>query len=145
MPNFEQFKQDLPLLVESGLIAIKQGDEENAKKLFTAVGIMDPADTTHKLGFGLIAMHKLDIKNAQKHFNELIEADEENWRAKAFLAFSHVVSTLQDGSPDEKIAALRKGADLATEVLQKCDVPSTRQLAQSVLDWEKEMQEKKPS
>lgn len=142
MVGMQDFVEDLPLLVEAGLVAIKQGDEESAKKLFNAVGIIDPKNITKKMGYGLIALHKMDIKNAQKQFNEVLQSEQTNWRAQAFLAFSYVLSVLQDGSNEEKIDALRKGAELAQEVVDKSDAATTRTLAQSVLDWEKELMDK---
>ncbi len=139
MATLQDFKEDLPLLVESGLVAIKQGDEESAKKLFNAVGILDPQNLARKMGFGLIALHKMDITSAQRQFNEILEVEQTNYRAKAFLAFSYILSVLQERSDQEKIEALQKGAELAQEVLDKSDAPTTRQLAQSLLDWEKEL------
>lgn len=139
MATLQDFKEDLPFLVESGLIAIKQGDEESAKKLFNAVGIIDPQNLAKKMGYGLISLHKMDIRNAQKSFQEILTVEQTNWRAQAFLAFSYILSVLQDGSNEEKIEALRKGAELAQEVLDKCEAPTTRQLAQSLIDWEKEL------
>lgn len=142
MATLQEFREDLPILVESGLIAIKQGDEESAKKLFNAIGIIDPQNMAKKMGYGLISLHKMDIKNAQKSFIEILQVEQTNWRAQAFLALSYVLSVLQDGSSDEKIKALQKGAELAREVIEKSDAPSTVQLAQSLLDWERELQEK---
>jgi tetratricopeptide (TPR) repeat protein len=142
MSSLQDFRDDLPLLVESGLVAIKQGDEESAKKLFNAVGILDPQNMAKKMGFGLISLHKMDIHNAQKSFQEILTVEQTNWRAQAFLAFSYILSVLQDGSNDEKLSALKKGAELAQEVIEKSDAASTRQLAQSLLDWERELQGK---
>lgn len=142
MATFQEFRDDLPLLVEAGLIAIKQGDEESAKKIFNSLGIIDPQNMAKKMGYGLIALHKMDIKTAQKSFSEILKVEQANWRAQAFLALSYVLSVLQDGSSEDKIEALRKGAELSQEVLEKSDSPSTKQLAQSLLDWEKELQEK---
>lgn len=139
MATLQDFRDDLPLLVESGLVAIKQGDEESAKKLFNAVGILDPKNLAKKMGFGLIALHKMDIQTAQRNFNEILQVEQTNWRAQAFLAFSYILSVLQDGPNEEKIESLRKGAELAQEVVQKSDAASTKQLAQSLLDWEKEL------
>ena len=136
----KEFKQDLGLLVEAGLIAIKQGDEDSAKKLFEAANILDPGTTAAKMGHGLIALHKMDIKTARKHFSEILKSEKDNYRAKAFLAFTNVLSILQDGSDADKIAALKEGAKQAQEVLDKCKEPSTRELAQSLLDWENELQ-----
>ena len=142
MAKLEDFKEDVALLVESGLVAIKQGDEESAKKLFNAVGILHPKNLAKKMGFGLIALHKMDISTAQKNFNEILHEEKTNWRAQAFLAFSYILSVLQEGTNDVKIESLRRGAELSQEVLDHCDVPSTRQLAQSLLDWERELVEK---
>lgn len=144
MATLQEFREDLPILVESGLIAIKQGDEESAKKLFNAIGVIDPQNMAKKMGYGLIALHKMDLKNAQKSFLEILQVEQTNWRAQAFLAFSYILSVLQDGSGEDKIKALQKGAELAREVLDKSDAPSTLQLAQSLLDWEKELQDKVP-
>lgn len=142
MATLQDFRDDLPLLVEGGLIAIKQGDEESAKKLFNAIGVVDPQNMARKMGHGLIALHKMDIKTAQKNFNEILQVEQTNWRAQAFLAFSYILSVLEDGSNEEKYHALQKGGQLAQEVLEKSDAPSTRQLAQSLLDWEQELQNK---
>lgn len=142
MATLQDFREDLPLLVEGGLIAIKQGDEESAKKLFNAVGVVDPQNMARKMGYGLISLHKMDIKTAQKSFQEILQVEQTNWRAQAFLAFSHILSVLQEGSAEEKYKSLQTGAKLAQEVIDKSDAPSTRQLAQSLLDWEKELQDK---
>ena len=142
MATLQDFREDLPLLVEGGLIAIKQGDEESAKKMFNAVGIVDPQNMARKMGYGLISLHKMDIKTAQKNFQEILQVEQTNWRAQAFLAFSHILSVLQEGTAEEKYKALETGAKLAQEVVEKSDAASTRQLAQSLLDWEKELQDK---
>ncbi len=141
MSTLQDFREDLSLLVEGGLIAIKQGDEEGAKKLFNAVGVIDPQNMARKMGYGLISLHKMDIKTAQKSFQEILQVEQTNWRAQAFLAFSHILSVFQDGSPEEKRKSLEMGAKLAQEVMEKSDAESTRKLAQSLLDWEHELQE----
>ena len=142
MVTLQDFKEDLPLLVESGLVAIKQGDEESARKLFNAIGILDPQNTAPKMGFGLIALHKMDIPSAQKHFQELLEIEKTNWRAQGFLALAHLLSVLRDGTDDQKRESLELAAGLAQGVLDNSQEPSTRQLAQSLLDWEKELMNK---
>lgn len=139
MATLQDFHEDLPLLIESGLVAIKQGDEESAKKLFNAVGIIDPQNSAKKMGYGLISLHKMDIRHAQKCFNEILQVEQANWRAQSFLAFSYILSVLQDGTNDEKVNALKKGAELAQEVVNKCDALTTKALAQSLLDWEQEL------
>ena len=136
------FKKDLPLFVELGLIAIKQGDEQSATKLFNAVALIDPQHETVELGAGLIALHKMELSKAQTHFKKLLGGEKNNWRAQAFLAFTYVLFIMEAGSDEEKLKYLQEGHKLAQEVLERSDEPSTRQLAQSVLDWEIELQQK---
>lgn len=142
MTALADFEKDLALFVEVGLIAIKQGDEESASKLFKAVALIDPNHETVDLGAGLIALHKMELIKAQSHFKKLLGAKEKNWRAQAFLALTHVLSIMQAEKDEDKLKHLQEGYKLAQEVLENCDEPSTMQLAQSVIDWEKEMQQK---
>lgn len=141
MATLQDFKADLPFLIEAGMVAIKQGDEESAKKLFSAVGILDPKNTLRQLGFGLIALHKMELPQAMNLFNEILGQEPKNYRAMAFLGFAHMLNVMgKDKTSDEQIASLRKAAELSVEVLNNSDIPTTRQLAQSVLDWESEIQ-----
>ena len=144
MKTTEEFKKDLAIMVEAGLVAIKQGDEDSAQKLFDAAKVLEPASSAPSMGYGLIALHKMDIAGAKNYFLQILKHEEDNYRAKAFLAFTNVLSILQSGARDEqKIEGLREGARLAQEVLDKCREPSTRELAQSLLDWESELQKGK--
>jgi hypothetical protein len=141
MATLQDFKADLPLLVETALIAIKQGDEESAKKLFSAVGVLDPKNTIRQLGFGLISLHKMELPQAMNYFQEILGVEPKNYRAMAFLGFTHMLNVMGKGkTSDEQLASLKKAAELSQEVLNNSDVPTTRQLAQSVLDWENELQ-----
>lgn len=141
MATLQEFKNDLPLLVEMGLIAIKQGDEESAKKLFNSISVIDPQSTMKKMGYGLIAIHKMDIKNGIKLFDEIIQVEPTNYRAQAFLGFAYLLSTLkEETSKEDKLKGLKKGIELAQDVLNKTESASTKQLAQSLIDWEKELQ-----
>ncbi len=143
MTALQEFKQDLSLILEAGLIAIKQGDEESAKKLFNAIGVIDPKTTSKQMGYGLISLHKMDIKNAIKQFEEVLKMDAQNYRAEAFLGLAHILSVFQETTSNEdKLKSLKKGAELAHNVLQKSQEPSTRQLAESLLQLERELQEK---
>lgn len=141
MATIEEFKKDIPSLVEAGLIAIKQGDEESAKKLFNAVGAIDPANIAKDMGFGLIALHKMELATAKKLFQKVLDKEPENYRAKAFLSFACVLSTMDASlSNEEKVENLQKAAEYANTVLSKSKEETSRTLAQSVLDWEKELE-----
>ena len=142
MVNLKDFNADIGLLAEGGMIAIKQGDEESAKKLFNAVGILDPKSTTKKMGYGLIAVHKMDVPQSISIFKELYESDPNNRRAQAFLAFSYMLSLLEKkGSEEEKMLNLKEGIRHAQESHDNATDESTLQLSQSILDWQKELNE----
>lgn len=144
MAKFDEFIEDFPLLVELGLIAIKQGDEEGAHKLFNAAGLLNPQSTVKKMGLGLIAMHKLDLVNARKYFQEVINEEPNNFRASAFLGLSYVLTAFEDSVPkEERIDCLKKGTEIAIQVSNEPGAQQTeKQLAFSILDLEKEIQEK---
>lgn len=143
MKDLKEVHEDLALFVESGMIAIKQGDEESARKIFNALKLINPEHESVEMGFGLIALHKMDLPMARKHFEKLMNGTKKNWRAQAFLALSHVLGIVKEKSDDLKLKSLKIAYTLAGEVVENCEDPSTKQLAQSVLDWEKEMQMKK--
>jgi Flp pilus assembly protein TadD len=142
MAKLQDFKKDIPLLVESGLIAIKQGDEDSAKKLFTAVGVLDPKNSATKMGFGLIALHKMDLTMAEKNFKEVLKIEKTNYRAQAFLGFSYILSVIREKDAEKRAQKLKEGMDLVSEVYAKADNESTKKLAESLLEWVKEIQEK---
>lgn len=142
MAQLQDFKKDIPLLVESGLIAIKQGDEDSAKKLFRAVGILDPQNTATKMGFGLIALHKMDLTTAEKNFKDVLNTEKNNYRAQAFLGFSYILSVIREKDPEKREEKVKQGMELVSEVYKNADSDSTRNLAASLLEWGKEIEEK---
>jgi hypothetical protein len=140
MEVLQEFQEDLSLLVEGGLLAIKQGDEESAKKLFNAVDILDASGLQKKFGYGLIALHKMEIDNAVKQFEEILQKEKQNWRAQAFLGFAYILSIFSDVTDMVKEKNLKKAAELAKEVVTNCKEESTVRVGQSILDWEAEIQ-----
>jgi hypothetical protein len=142
MTTLTEFNEDLALFVESGMIAIKQGDEESARKLFNAVKVIDPTNENVDMGFGLIGLHKMDLPVAKKHFEKLTKGPAKHWRAQAFLALANILSIMKEDSGEAKLKSLQTAYALAEEVVQECEDETIKQLAQSVLDWEKEMQQK---
>lgn len=142
MSAFEEFKNSIPLLVEAGLIAIKQGDEDSAKKLFNGVAVIDPNHSAIPLGHALIALHKLDLDNAEKKFLEVLQKDPDNYQAKAFLSFTYVLCAMEAKDKEKQLNCLKTGTELAEDVLKNCNVETTKQLARSVLEWEMQLVEK---
>ncbi len=144
MATLDEFKKEIPFLVEAGLLAIKQGDEQSAKAIFDAVEILDPQTTLKKMGYGIIAMQKMDTQQAEKYFKQVLEKEPENYRAQAFLGLVYILIVTEGKTTDKKklMDHLKKGTELAQNVINKSDSPTTKNLAQSVLDWEQQIQEK---
>ena len=136
MADLDVFKEDFALLFEAGMVAIKQGDEASAKALFQALQVLDPEHTAHELGSGLLHLHKMELTKAEVLFRAIVEKDPENWSAKAFLSLTLMMIVLQQGSSFEvRRESLERCLQLADQVLESCEVESTRALAKSVLDW----------
>lgn len=143
MATLQDFQSDLSMLVEGGLLAIKQGDEESAKKLFNAVDVLEPGGLQKKFGYGLIALHKMEVENAMTQFEEILQKDKQNWRAQAFLAFACMLSIFSEGVSNAiKEKNLRRAMDLALEVVANCKEEGILKVAQSIIDWETEVQAK---
>lgn len=136
MADLDVFKEDFALLFEAGMVAIKQGDEASAKALFQALQVLDPEHTAHELGSGLLHLHKMELTKAEVLFRAIVEKDPENWSVKAFLSLTLMMIVLQQGSSFEvRRESLERCLQLADQVLESCEVESTRALAKSVLDW----------
>lgn len=136
MADLDVFKEDFALLFEAGMVAIKQGDEASVKALFQALQVLDPEHTAHELGSGLLHLHKMELTKAEVLFRAIVEKDPENWSAKAFLSLTLMMIVLQQGSSFEvRRESLERCLQLADQVLESCEVESTRALAKSVLDW----------
>jgi Tfp pilus assembly protein PilF len=142
MVAYDEFKKDIPLFVEAGLIAIKQGDEDSAKKLFQGVEVIDPNHPTIPMGQALVSLHKMELAVAEKKFLEVLQKDSNNYQAKAFLSFTYILSAMEEKNKDKQINYLKTSTELAQDVLQNSDVETTKTLARSVLDWEMQLIEK---
>ncbi|MBQ8498837.1 hypothetical protein [Chlamydia sp.] len=136
MADLDVFKEDFALLFEAGMVAIKQGDEASAKALFQALHVLDPEHAGYELGVGLIYLHKMELTKAENLFRAVAEKDPDNWSAKAFLSLTLMMIVLQQGSSFEvRRESLERCLLLAEQVLENCEIESTRALVRSVLDW----------
>ncbi len=82
---WKHYKEDWLLFTESGFIAVNQADEDAALKLFKAAEMLNPENTLPRVGFGYLHLHKLELKQAVKIFEAVLEKDPGNDMAKAFL------------------------------------------------------------
>lgn len=120
----KKFKEDFILLAEAGFIAVNQADEDAALKLFKAAEMLDPKNILPKIGFGYLHLHKLELKQAIKYFDEVLEIDSHNEMAKAFKGLS--------------VSMMPHGADKGEKILEqtvKSKDPNIKKLAHSAIDF----------
>ena len=129
----KNYKDDFILLAEAGFIAVNQADEDAALKLFKAAELLDPANPLPKLGFGYLHLHKLELKQAVKNFEDVLDKDPRNDMAKAFmgLCLSMMPNTVDKG---EKIL----------EQSMKSKDPLIKQMAGSAIDFVDKFIQKTP-
>ena len=88
MTTFKAYKPDWILFAEAGFIAVNQADEDAALKLFRAASLLEPTNILPKIGFGYLHLHKLELKEAIRCFEEVLDQDPANEMAKTFLGLS---------------------------------------------------------
>jgi hypothetical protein len=134
--KIEEFKDDFPLLLEAGFIAVKQLDETSAVRIFHAAQVIKPGSTAPQLGLGYISLNKLEVKEARKIFEEIVAKEPENYLARTFLGICFLLT-----KPKRK-----QGEEIIQQVLAEAVDPTVKSLAQLSLDWaEKDFKTSKAS
>lgn len=128
-----KYKEDFILLAEAGFIAVNQADEDAALKLFRAAEVLKPKNVLPKLGFGYLHLHKLELKDAIKYFEQVLDEEPNNQMAKAFmgLCYSMMPNTVEKG---EKML----------EQTSKTKDPMIKELASSAMDFVEKFIKKSP-
>lgn len=131
------FKEDFAMLIEGGLIAVKQLDEVAALRIFEAAELLSPDNMAPRLGVGYVALNKLDLKGAAKSFQEVIDKEPENHLAHVFLGMTFL---FDKKNPDNQ----KKGAKMIREAMEKSTDPAVKTLGEaSIEDWMKKEAKKK--
>lgn len=120
-----ELKGDFPLLIEAGFVAVNQNDEASALRLFHAAQVLEPMSTAPKIGFGFIALNKLELEEAEKHFQGVLKSDSEHHLAQAFLGITLAFN--------EKTRS--KGRELLEDAMEKSDDPHVKNLGEVSLGW----------
>ncbi|PIS02086.1 MAG: SctF chaperone SctG [Chlamydiae bacterium CG10_big_fil_rev_8_21_14_0_10_42_34] len=120
----KKYKEDFVLLAEAGFIAVNQADEDAALKLFKAAELLDPSNILPKLGFGYLHLHKLELKQAVKNFEDVLDKDPQNDMAKAFMGLC--LSMMPD--------AIAKGEKILTQTLKSKD-PMIKEMSGSAIEF----------
>ncbi|NGX44809.1 MAG: hypothetical protein K1060chlam3_00984 [Candidatus Anoxychlamydiales bacterium] len=134
MSVLDEYKNDFLLFVESGFIAINQTDEDSTLKLFKAAELLDKTNPLIKIGFGYLALHKLELKKAITAFEEILKKDPKNDMAKAFLGIAISMTPKN----------MLKGEKLLEETLQSDD-KEVKKLATIALDFVDKFIKKEPT
>jgi tetratricopeptide (TPR) repeat protein len=134
MTSWNKYKEDFVLLLEAGFIAVNQADEESALKLFKAAELLNPKSTLPKVGFGYLHLHKLDLKQACKAFEEVLEAEPKNEMARALLGIALTLGP----------TTMAKGEALIEETRHSKD-PMLQQLSKTAADFVDTCLKKPPS
>jgi len=129
----KKYKDDFILLAEAGFIAVNQADEDSALKLFKAAELLDPKNILPKLGFGYLHLHKLELKQAVKNFEGVLEIDPHNDMAKAFMGLC--LSMMPN--------SVEKGEKILEQTLKSKD-PEIKQMAGSAIDFVEKFIKKTP-
>lgn len=123
--NMDTFKEDFPLLIEAGFVAVKQLDEISATRIFNAAQMISPHSTAPQIGLGYIALNKLEVKKATGIFEKVVEQEPTNYLAQTFLGICFLLS-----KPKRK-----KGEKLIQEAMSKSDDPTIKNLGTVSLQW----------
>lgn len=131
----QKYKDDFILLAEAGFIAINQGDEDAAIKLFKASETLNPDNLLPKIGFGYMHLCKLELKQAAKIFEDILHQDSHNEIAKALLGLSLSLNP----------AEVSKGEKVLEEACAKAKDPMVKDLAKNSLEFVEKFVKKSPS
>lgn len=134
MTSWHDFKKEWILLLEVGFIAVNQADEDSALKLFKAAELLKPDNALPKVGFGYLHLHKLELKQACKMFEEALEIEPANDMAKALLGISMSMAP----------TSLEKGEKILEQTLKSHD-PLIKSLSTTALDFVDQFLKKAPS
>lgn len=133
--DLKKYKDHFIVMVEAGFIAVNQADEDSALKLFKAAGLLDPSNLLPKVGVGYLHLCKLELKQACKIFNEILEIDPKNEMATTFLGLSMSLN------PAEVV----KGEKILEESASKSKDPMVKTLATSAIEFVEKFVKKNPS
>ena len=125
MVDLEKHKKYFLLFVEMGFIAVNQADEDAALKLFKTAEILNPENSFPKIGLGYLHLHKLELKQACKLFEEVLSKEPTNEMAKTLLGISLSMT------PDKGI----KGEKILQEAVNKADDPAIKTCASTALSF----------
>lgn len=83
-----ELRGEFASLIEAGLVAVNQGDEDSAIKLFSAAQVLEPDSSAPRVGFGFISLNKLELEKAIDLFQIVVDQEPNHHLARTFLGIS---------------------------------------------------------
>ncbi len=123
--GLQDYKQDFPLMIEAGFVAVKQLDETSAKSLFYAAQLLDPESSAPQIGLGYIALNKLEVPEATEIFTEITKKEPDNHLAQMFLGICYLLTKTER----------EKGKELIEKTRKKTDDETVENLGKVALEW----------
>ena len=133
MSVLKKYTEDWLLFTEAGFIAVNQADEDASKKLFRAGELLNPENTLPQVGFGYLHLHKLELKQAVKVFEEVLSKEPQNEMAKTFMGIC--MSMMPN--------ATAKGEKILEQTLKSKD-PLIKKLSDTAIDFVEKFVKKSP-
>lgn len=148
----KKFHEDFATFIEGGFIAIKQGDEDAANKLFLAAHMLRPEHTAPALGQGHLHLNKMELGKASSKFEEVLKKEPENPIAKVLLGFCFLLPKLGmkkakniPMQPAEIDKLAQGGKHLILDGLKMTEDPNIAQLGRSALELLEKVEKYKQS
>lgn len=130
----KEFAGDAPLLIEAGFVAIKQVDEDSARKCFLAAMVIDTENSLPVVGLGMLSLMKLDLDEAMRLFNVVLQKEPDNQMARTMLGIANLYRISKDG--------LHEGKELIEEAMDETDDSSIKDLCGYSKELHKEIKKK---
>ncbi len=132
--EFKKFRPDSAALIEAGFVAIRQVDQESARKCFMASMVIDPNNSLPVLGLGIIHLFDLNIIEAKKTFHEILKHEPENHVAKTMLGIANLYTVTEEG--------LKEGGDLIEDSMSATNDAELKKLNHHSQELLKEIRSK---
>lgn len=128
--HLKPYLEDYLLLAELGFVAANQSDEPSATQLFKAAKMLDPEATLPQLGAGYLHLLKLELKDANEHFDQVLEKEPGNQFVQALKAFSYTLYG--------KAETVNKGVTTLETLIKEAKEAQVKELCKSALKFYKE-------
>ncbi|MDE3055581.1 MAG: hypothetical protein KGI80_02650 [Verrucomicrobiota bacterium] len=131
----DAYKNDWILFTEASFIAINRADEINALRLIAAAEALNSEQSLPKIARGYLRLHKLELKEAIRIYDEVLQKEPDNELAKTLLG---VCLGLMPNGKD-----LERGEKILTELARAKD-PLAQQTSATALNFVHRFVKKEP-